>query len=353
MSQVADGVTDLPGLEPKAAWVAAERADPRAMRDLFGTFLTGVTVVTAYDPDGTPRGFTANSFTSVSLDPPLVLVCVASSARSHVTLRGSARFGINILGDWQREVSTAFASRSGSRFEGIETWSEPDGPPLIAGCLSAIDCRRETIVQAGDHAIVIGRVLGFRTRPGRPLGYYRGGYVAFGIGSDALERQAGDAILAGCIVAHAERVLLVQRPGHEAWDVPTLPLRHGEDHRTVLPGLLARLGIKAEVSFLYSVFQEPGDPHTRMIFRGVMTEPLTNTRTADGARLELFSAAQAPWTLVQGRAQAEVLKRFFREQATARFGIYWDTDDGGRVASLEGAPAPWSRDGQSGFETDP
>jgi flavin reductase (DIM6/NTAB) family NADH-FMN oxidoreductase RutF/ADP-ribose pyrophosphatase YjhB (NUDIX family) len=329
------------------SWVDAAGAGPRALRDLFGTFMTGVTVVTMHDPEGNPTGFTANSFTSVSLDPPLVLVCVANGTRSSKSLAHAERFGINILTDAQRDVSGAFASGSGSRFDHVSTFMEPGGPPLIEGCLGSLDCSRERIVEAGDHAIVIGRVLGFRRQAGRPLGYYGGGYVSFGLGSEALEQHGGEAVVVGCVMAREDRVLLLRRSGRTTWELPTIPLRTGEGHRTALPRLLERLGVRADVSFLFSVFQLPGDPHTRMFFRGVMTEPLERSDRADGSELGLFSADQVPWTSLPGAGDSVVLKRFFREQAEARFGIYWDTDDGGRVASVEGVPQPWLGEGRT------
>jgi flavin reductase (DIM6/NTAB) family NADH-FMN oxidoreductase RutF/ADP-ribose pyrophosphatase YjhB (NUDIX family) len=325
---------------------SATGADSRALRDLFGTFLTGVTVVTLWDESGSPTGFTANSFTSVSLEPPLILVCVANTSRSQGMLAAAERFGVNILSDGQRDTSNAFAARSGTKFEGVPRWSEPGGPPLIEGSLGAIDCRREQTILAGDHSVVIGRVLGYQREQGRPLGYYGGGYVTFGLGSDALERHGG-AVIVGAVAALENRVLLVRRAGQPLWEIPATPLRPGERHETALPRLLASLGVQAEVSFLFSIFQVPGEFRTRMIFRAALAGPAPASRLPDGAEIALFSEEQAPWTLV-GRSEGTVLRRFFSEQATARFGIYWDSEDGGRVAPLEGVPLPWSQYGDGG-----
>jgi flavin reductase (DIM6/NTAB) family NADH-FMN oxidoreductase RutF len=207
-------------------WTAVEAADARALRDVFGSFMTGVTIVTLHDHDGTKRGFTANSFTSVSLDPPLILVCVGNQASSHDALCRAERFGVNILGDWQREASTAFSSRTGKRFEAVESWSAANGsPPLITGSLAALDCAREQVIAAGDHSIVIGRVLGFNRSTGQPLGYYGGSYVAFGLGAEALERLGGEAIRVGCLLECRDKILLVRRANTAAWELPATPLR--------------------------------------------------------------------------------------------------------------------------------
>jgi flavin-dependent trigonelline monooxygenase, reductase component len=325
-------------------WVEVGIADARrALRDLFGTFLTGVTVVTMQDRDGAMRGFTANSFTSVSLDPPLILVCVASQASSHDALCAADRFGVNILGDWQRESSNVFASRSEKKFEAVDIWSPSGGPPLLAGSLSAMDCQREQVIAAGDHSIVIGRVIGFHKGLGQPLGYHSGGYVAFGLGSEALERLGGEAIRIGCLLEFNDKILLVRRANAPAWELPAAPLRAGEDHRQLLPRLLAKFGIAADVSSLYSVYQEAGEAHTTMIFRGVASDMPDEQSLSDGTTLRLFAQNEEPWQLVMGNSPSEAIRRFFRERAQSRFGIYWETGDGGRIASLQSAPQPWLR----------
>jgi flavin reductase (DIM6/NTAB) family NADH-FMN oxidoreductase RutF len=317
-------------------------AGTKAFRSVLGTFLTGVTVVTAFDDDRRPRGLTANSFTSVSLDPPLILVCVAKAAGSYGVLCAATRFCVNILGDWQTNVSASFASSSANKFETAEFDVVDDGPPLIRNCLGVLDCVRHELFDAGDHVIVVGRVVGFASNSGSPLGYYRGRYVTLGEGAQALEQHGGDAIVVGSIVDDGGRVLLWQPPQSRHWSIPTVPLRAGQYHREVLPRLLERLGVQGDISLLFSVFQDRGDPHTTMIFRGDATGTPAESILSDGSRLRLFVEAERPWDLVDGASQADVLRRYFRERSAARFGIYWDTaDHTGRVAALDGDPRPW------------
>jgi flavin reductase (DIM6/NTAB) family NADH-FMN oxidoreductase RutF len=328
-------------------WVAASDADARTLRDMFGTFMTGVTIVTMRDQDGVKRGFTANSFTSVSLDPPLILVCVGNRAGSHDALCRAGRFGVSILGDWQREASTAFSSRTGKRFDAVETWaSAAGGPPLIIGSLAALDCAREQVVAAGDHSIVIGRVLGFSRTAGQPLGYCGGGYIAFGLGAEALERLGGEAIRVACLLECHDKVLLLRRASAAAWELPATPLRAGEDHRQAIPQLMVRLGVRADVSFLYSVYQDVSEAHTTMVFRGVASDLQDEWTLADGTVLRLFTETEEPWRLVRGKSPPEVIRRFFYERVHSRFGIYWDTHNGGRIASLQNSPLPWFRRGE-------
>jgi flavin reductase (DIM6/NTAB) family NADH-FMN oxidoreductase RutF len=313
--------------------------DNTALRSVLGTFLTGVTVVTAFDNNHHPRGLTANSFASVSLDPPLILFCVAKAAGCYGVLSETKRFCVNVLGDWQTKVSAAFASSSTNKFEGIEFDATDNGPPLIRNCLSVFDCARHELIDAGDHVIVVGRVISFTSNSGSPLGYYRGRYMALGEGAQALEQHGGDAIVVGCIVDDDGRVLLWQPPCSQHWSIPTIPLRAGQYHRQVLPGLLKRLSVHGDISLLFSVFQDKGNPHTTMVFRGDATGTTVESTLPDGTKLRLFAAAERPWDFVGGISEADVLKRYFRERAAARFGIYWDTADRtGRVAALDSEP---------------
>ncbi len=140
------------------------------------TFPTGVTVVTVLDADGSPHGMTASSFTSVSLDPPLVLVCVDHRAKVLEHLRGTEHLAINVLSEDQHHLSAHFARRGQNRFDGIEWVAGQTGAPLIPGVLASLECRMHRLVDAGDHAILIAEVLGVSRREGRPLVYYSSGY---------------------------------------------------------------------------------------------------------------------------------------------------------------------------------
>ena len=148
-------------------------SDARALRDAFGAFLTGVTVVTTVDDAGAPIGFTANSFTSVSLDPPLLLVCLAKTSRNYATLTAAKGFGVNILSEDQKDVSNTFARPVEDRFAAVDWRIGPHGSPVFADVAAWFDCATHDVVDAGDHVILIGRVEGFdnsgKTGPRRLL----------------------------------------------------------------------------------------------------------------------------------------------------------------------------------------
>lgn len=152
-------------------------SDARTFRDALGCFATGVTVVTAFCPDGTPIGLTANSFTSVSLDPPLLLVCIANNAGSAPFLREAERFAVNVLQIGQQPTSNRFAGKGEDRFAATPWAPGEFGTPVLTGSLSSFECARDAVYDGGDHFILVGRVLKAIFEPRRdPLLYFRGKY---------------------------------------------------------------------------------------------------------------------------------------------------------------------------------
>jgi 4-hydroxyphenylacetate 3-hydroxylase, reductase component len=153
--------------------------DSRAFRTALGAFPTGVAVVTASGPDS-HMGITVNSFTSVSLDPPLVLWCIDRRSRRFPAFAGAAGFTISILGAGQKEVSSRLAGVGEHSLDGIALTATESGPPALADALAVFECARENVWDAGDHAVLIGRVLRFSRREGAgaPLVYFQGRYGA-------------------------------------------------------------------------------------------------------------------------------------------------------------------------------
>jgi flavin reductase (DIM6/NTAB) family NADH-FMN oxidoreductase RutF len=142
----------------------------------MGRFATGVTVLTVNGPAGRPQGMTASSLASVSLAPPLVSVCVDHEAELHDTILAAPVFVVNILESGQETLSRRFADHHRDRFEGVGFHRSPGGLVLLDGALAHLECDRFTSYPAGDHTIIIGRVIGGSTGEGWPLLYYRGGY---------------------------------------------------------------------------------------------------------------------------------------------------------------------------------
>ena len=153
-------------------------SDPKALRRAFGVYPTGVTVVTTLTDTGMPVGFTANSFTSVSLDPPLLLVCPSLSLGCLPAFSACTRFAVNILSDRQQDVAETFASYSGDRFARIDWHIDPLGVPIIDGGAAHFSCTVQDRHPAGDHIILLGRVEDWtRQDDGAPLTYAGGRYT--------------------------------------------------------------------------------------------------------------------------------------------------------------------------------
>ncbi len=177
-----EGITgpgiDVPDDLDAGAFVpGGEDSDGRALRDALGRFATGVTVITCAASGG-PLGITANSFASVSMDPPLVLWSPARASRRFDAFAGAERFAIHVLSDTQSEICDAFV-REGDAFSEMDWRRADDGTPLIAGCLARFHCARHAVHDGGDHAIVVGRVLSAAFGPGDPLVFSAGRYGRF------------------------------------------------------------------------------------------------------------------------------------------------------------------------------
>jgi flavin reductase (DIM6/NTAB) family NADH-FMN oxidoreductase RutF len=150
--------------------------DPAQFRLACGHFATGVAIVTTLDRTGERHGFTANSFTSVSLEPPLVLVCVEKIISSHPPMTETAGFIFNILTDQQEELARRFATPDIDKFEGVETAPGEFGAPRIPNCLAYIAARSLAQHDGGDHTIFIGEATDCEVRKGLPLIFFRGMY---------------------------------------------------------------------------------------------------------------------------------------------------------------------------------
>ena len=147
-------------------------ADGRALRDAFGHFATGVTIVTAAGPQGC-LAITANSFSSVSMDPPLVLWSPARASRRFAVFAGAEHFAIHVLAADQRDLAWAVAG-NGAALAGMDLGLNADGVPVLDHCLARFDCHRHAVHDAGDHAIVVGHVRHATVHQGEPLAFFRG-----------------------------------------------------------------------------------------------------------------------------------------------------------------------------------
>jgi flavin-dependent trigonelline monooxygenase, reductase component len=303
--------------------------EPRAFRKALGAFATGVTVITTRDNDGTPRGFTANSFTSVSLDPPLILVCVAHSASSSSVFAGAKHFAVTVLSHIQKPVSTLFASKASDKFAQVSWYSRQTGCPVLEGGVAWFDCVRENTIQAGDHFILIGRVVAFGETADQPLGYCRGAYVDFGLSENAISALAQSAQV-GAILEHDGHLLLLRgEDGTVA--LPTGRRLEPKEDPTSLRGKLARLGVDATLDFLFAVFEDTAaaNASVSIYYRG----SATGIRSDDPVILRV-SLDAVPFGQFADPAVRSMIQRFVKERQEDVFGIYVGNSQAGTVQSL-------------------
>jgi 3-hydroxy-9,10-secoandrosta-1,3,5(10)-triene-9,17-dione monooxygenase reductase component len=148
----------------------------KRFRQALGSFVTGVTIVTTIDADGRPVGLTANSFNSVSLDPPMVLFSLALSSNALPAFRDSSGWAVHILAADQEDLSSRFATRGAEKFAGLDYTAGPDGVPLLGDCAARFVCRATFEYEGGDHAIFVGEVVDFTISERQPLIYHSGRY---------------------------------------------------------------------------------------------------------------------------------------------------------------------------------
>ncbi len=296
--------------------------DPRALRNAFGAFATGVTVITTRQPDGTPRGFTANSFTSVSLDPPLLLVCLAKTAHSADVFANAPHFAVNILAEDQKAVSGLFASRTPDKFQQC-AWTAGHGDlPLLDGALAQFACATHELVDAGDHLILIGRVEDFGASEGQPLGYFRGNYFSIGIERDLAEAAAATkGSRLGAVLACNDGVLLKDDDG--ALSLPLAP----QPTLDSLTAALSARGLTPTIDFVYAAFDDRTTGGHAVYYHG----KVSGTLPQGYCITPLADLASAP---LANPVEAQMLARYADDFRNGSFTLYHGTESSGHVRQI-------------------
>ncbi len=169
------------------------RVDPASFRRALGQFATGVTVVTTRDAQGRPQGLTVNAFCSVSLGPPLVLVCVDRRSEAHPAFLASRAFAVSVLAEGQEDLSRRFASGGAKKFSGVDLLPGRSGAPLLPEALAHLECRLTATHPGGDHTIFVGEVTQLAVHPGRPLLFHGSRYRRLPRGAGRAGRSQGGA----------------------------------------------------------------------------------------------------------------------------------------------------------------
>ena len=281
--------------------------DPRELRAAFGRFPTGVTVVTARTAEGQPVGFTANSFTSVSLDPPLLLVCPGRHLSSFPVFQAAGFFGVSVLAEGQERVSNLFSAGTGDRFS-VCDWSDGvKAVPLIDGRAAGFACVVHERTEAGDHLILVGRVLAFDQSEAGGLGYGPSGYFSLGKERAAFQAVSRETLASG-LLDDGRRVFLTPEG-----DLPSVAVLASQSPVDALKGCLARIGAKATLGVVYAIYDEMGG-RRRLVFRGGL-ESFTDTLKPQP--IEELKNAHIPDPAVRA-----MLLRFAFEFQNQSFGLY-------------------------------
>jgi len=293
----------------------------RLLRDAFGTFMTGVTVVTAHDEAGAPIGFTANSFSSVSLDPALLLVSIAKTSGNYARFIAAKGFAINILAEGQKDVSNTFAKPVEDRFATVAWQPGPHGAPVLAGVSAWFDCSLHQVIDAGDHAILIGKVEAFEASGLSGLGYYRGSY--FTPAQAGAQLASGPAVVVSALIEQNGHVLL-QDDGRGGLSLPTA--RVGANGATAtLQALIDAAGVQATPGTIYSVYEDVGAGQQHIAFLC----PSSGGVPSKGGFVELNPGG---FDDVTDPAMRIMLERLADEARVGDYGIYFGNQNTGRVA---------------------
>ena len=306
------------------------KEDSRDLRLALGSFPTGVTVVTSKDKDDNPIGFTANSFTSVSLSPQLILICIDKASFNIQSFSVGKHFAVSVLSESQHHISTTFASPDSDRFKNIQWEVKITGSPIISNSVAWFDCDKDQFIDAGDHFIVIGKVRGFDSNSQRPLVYLRGNYVNFGLEQKMLLAMENKAtkILVGALIEWRKKIYLLKDQSTGLLYFPTAT-RLGQSNDDVsLLGKLQNLKISVTEHYLFSVFENSDDKTSLIYYRA---------KIEDGSSVtigQFYEFDSIPFDLLIDEPSRIMLKRYITERELDAFGIFVGKESEGKVEAI-------------------
>jgi len=311
------------------------KIDPLELRNAFGKFMTGVTVVTTITDDGTPIGFTANSFSSVSLAPPLLLVCPAKSISCFNVFAECNYFHINVLAHDQQTISNTFASLSGDRFKNIGWQYDANGCPQLDGAIASFSCRRDRSIDAGDHIILLGEVTHFSSNEIHGLGYREGSYFSLELERKAAEVQHTQTeeklLIAGALIEHQNKLLV--KTSNKGLALPHIKISDGQPSFDLLEHHLTEL-IRGNLSIgsVFSIFDHQQSNTTSIYYCVTLDDesPISATeyqfQTMSSIDLDQF----------ESKAVRSMVQRFIAEQKSGNHSLYIGDEKHGRTHKIGG-----------------
>jgi flavin reductase (DIM6/NTAB) family NADH-FMN oxidoreductase RutF len=302
----------------------------RGLRQALGSFPTGVTIVTCLGSNNKPLGFTANSFTSVSLDPQLISICIDKGSFNIDSFSIVRHFAVSVLSEDQQAISTTFATPNEDRFKNIEWDSKNTGSPVIKGSVAWFDCNTEQVINAGDHLILIGKVVAFDSNPKTPLMYLRGNYVNLGLEQKmrlAMENE-NTVIVVGALIECQKKVLLIKHKISGKLYFPSASrLGHIDDEQSLL-GVLSKLGISINEHYLFSVFEKPVNKTSFIYYRAEVKEGLIESQN------NFYGFDNIPFDQLNDETSRIMLKRYIKERELNAFGIFVGKESEGKIEAI-------------------
>ena len=305
------------------------KIDNLEYRKALGQFVTGVTIVTTCEIDGTPRGFTANSFTSVSLDPPLILICIGDFNESSELFKKSKHFAVNILNENQMDISNLFSSPTSKRFEKTQ-WIKGDlGSPIIKGSLAWFDCKNHDQIRSGDHIILIGNVKSFKKKSGRPLGYYSGNYISLNNEKSLVSAiEKNTKTILGLIIEKSDSILFYEDNKTNELFLPSIGSQGEQSNTSNLIKKFSGLGFKVKLDFVYSVYEDKNLNAVCIYYRCK-----DNAKPPKAYKYIKFEDIE--WKKIKDKALIIMLKRYIEEANHGNFAIYMGDEKSGLTQTLK------------------
>lgn len=301
--------------------------NPKDLRRAFGTFMTGVTVVTTKNADGEKIGFTANSFTSVSLDPPLLSVCLGKSMSCYPVFKDCTYFSINVLAEAQEDVSNLFASYDGDRFAKVDWHEDKNGIPLIDGVTTSFSCKNYQQVDAGDHMILLGEITDFETTGEEGLGYSNQGYFSLGLERGALEAPTSAKTFKVGVIVESEGAVLMQKTD-SGMQLPSVEMEDQDGALGAITQHLADNNSEVELGPVYSIFDNPKTGEYSVYF-------LANGESQQASSLgDLYPVESLAELPMVSDALKTMLDRYALERKTGVFGLYLGDNKAGDIHTI-------------------
>ena len=302
--------------------------DSKKLRSAFGSFMTGVTVVTAVGRDGVPVGFTANSYTSVSLDPPLLLVCPAKSLSSFDIFNTCDHFAINVLSEDQQDVSNIFASSKEGRFNQVEWVADGHNCPVLKDVSASFSCSVHERVDAGDHIILIGEIKAYEHEDKAGLGYCSDGYFNLNMERRAQELYSGDGAITTGAIIECDGSIIVQET-EDGVTLPHISTPSMNGSLAALKGLMADNGVRTRFGPMYSIFNGSDGREVNTYYR---VKAFSDSAGDLGRYVSLKDIESLSF---KSAAVKTMLSRYAEEYQGDAFGLYLGDAQMGEVHKLD------------------